>query len=319
MNATVAICAYSLLRWELFVDAVRSVVAQLREGDDCLIVIDHNEEFDRRASAEFASHPSIRIINNAAEPGISGARNTAVAEGRGEIIAFLDDDAVAGPDWMNRVRAVLSEQGVIGVGTAAVPAWPDGRRPDWFPPEFDWVVGCTYRGLPTKAAAVRNVIGAAMAFRREAFSAVGGFSSVVGRVGAAPTGCEETEFCIRLLQARPSDRIMFLPEVSVDHRVTLERTRLRYFLTRCAGEGRSKARVSRLVGAGDGLSSERRYVASVLPRAFVRELGRGLHGRLAGWQAAALIVTGVAVTGGAYLAARLLPHRSPDPRPVAAS
>ena len=64
------------------------------------------------------------------------------------------------------------------------------------------MVGCSYTGLPTRRADVRNVIGAAMAFRREAFTLAGTFSDLVGRVGTTPTGCEETELCIRLRKAK---------------------------------------------------------------------------------------------------------------------
>jgi GT2 family glycosyltransferase len=314
-NATVVVCTYSSARWELLVDAVGSVLGQLIDGDDLVVVIDHNPELLVRVQAAFGDRPSVQVLANRAERGISGARNTAVSVSRGEIVAFLDDDAIAGPDWLSRIREALTSPQVLGVGTAAVALWPDRQRPSWFPPEFDWVVGCTYEGLPKRPAPVRNVIGASMAFRREAFGQVGGFSTVVGRVGAVPTGCEETELCIRIRQSSPGSTILFLPDVSVQHRVARERVATGYFLRRCIGEGRSKAWVTQLVGAGDGLSSERDYVASVLPRGLARELRRALRGRLSGYAAAALIVAGLAATACSYLvcrAVRLRPFGRPD-------
>jgi GT2 family glycosyltransferase len=304
-TATVAICAYTLRRWDDLTQAVDAVVAQLRADDECVLVIDHNPELLARASAEFARYRAVRVVPNASGQGLSGARNTAIAEGRGDVVAFLDDDAVAGATWLAEVLAALGGTDVLGVGTAALPGWPGEHRPAWFPPEFDWVVGCSYGGLPTERSEVRNVIGAAMAFRREAFAFVGTFSDVVGRIGTTPTGCEETELCIRLRLARPGTRIMYLPDVAVRHRVTPERLRVSYFVRRCFGEGLSKARVSRLVGANDGLASERTYVSAVLPRAFGRELGRALRGRLAGLAAATLIVTGVGCAGLGYGYGRL--------------
>jgi hypothetical protein len=144
-----------------------------------------------------------------------------------------------------------------------------------------------------------------MAFRREVFDLAGTFSTDVGRIGLTPTGCEETELCIRLRQIRPSALITYAPDVTVSHRVTEDRVRRRYFLRRCLGEGRSKARVSRLVGAGDALLSERAYVRSVLPKAFLRELRRGLRGDLAGLAAATFIVLGVLGAGVGYVEVRL--------------
>jgi GT2 family glycosyltransferase len=304
-TATVAICAYSMARWPDIRAAVASVVAQLRAGDECILVVDHNDELLARATETFAAHQGVRVIASAGERGLSGARNTAVAESKGKIIAFLDDDAVAGADWLEQIGAALAEPDVWGAGTAALPAWPNGRRPTWFPPEFDWVVGCSYQGLPTETAQVRNVIGAAMAFRREVFELAGNFSSVVGRIGVAPTGCEETELCIRLRQLRPGAVITYLPQVAVRHRVTPDRVRGRYFLRRCLGEGRSKARVSKLVGSDDALHSERAYVRSVLPRAVLRELRRAMRGEPAGIAAATFIVLGVVMAGIGYVEATL--------------
>jgi cellulose synthase/poly-beta-1,6-N-acetylglucosamine synthase-like glycosyltransferase len=248
----------------------------------------------------------VRVVANTAARGLSGARNTAIEASRGALIAFLDDDAVASGQWLDRMRAALRDEHVMAVGTAALPEWPTGVRPAWLPPEFDWVVGCSYLGLPTVATDVRNVIGAGMAFRREAFDFAGRFSTAVGRIGTAATGCEETELCIRLRAARPGARVAYLPDVAVSHRVTPDRLRLRYFMRRCFGEGLSKARVARLVGSDAGLSTERRDVTAVLPRGVARELVRGLRGQWAGWLAAALIVSGVLVTGCAYAAGRLL-------------
>ena len=84
---------------------------------------------------------------------------------------------------------------VIGAGGAATPAWA-AEPPSWFPVEFYWVVGCSYRGLPERRAVVRNPLGCNMAFRKRAFSQVGGFRSDFGRVGANPIGVEETEFSL---------------------------------------------------------------------------------------------------------------------------
>jgi glycosyltransferase involved in cell wall biosynthesis len=305
-TASVAICAYSTARWADLQLSVRSVVDQLRPGDECVVVIDHNEELLAMAVAVLSRHSAVRIVASSGERGLSGARNTAIAESRGDVVAFLDDDAAAGEGWLLQMVEALAEDDVLGVGTAAIPRWPAQARPGWFPPEFDWVIGCSYRGLPTERAHVRNVIGVAMAFRREVFDLAGTFSTDVGRVGLAPTGCEETELCIRLRQARPSSLITYLPDVTVSHRVTTDRVRLGYFFRRCLGEGRSKARVSRLVGAGDALMSERSYVRSVLPKAMLRELRRALRGDIAGLGAATMIVLGVLLAGSGYVAVRAI-------------
>ena len=60
-----------------------------------------------------------------------------------------------------------------------------------------------------------------------------------------------------------------------------------------------------MVGAADGLASERTYVTSTLPRGVRREVRRGLRGDFGGWSTSALIIAGTLVTGCAYLRGRL--------------
>ena len=74
----------------------------------------------------------------------------------------------------------------------------DRKRPRWLAEELDWIVGCTYKGMPETKAVVRNPIGANMAFRREVFDVAGKFRSEVGRYGKKLLGSEETELCMRL-------------------------------------------------------------------------------------------------------------------------
>ena len=170
-----------------------------------------------------------------------------------------------------------------------------GERPRWLPSEFLWVVGCSYRGLPGAAAAVRNLIGANMSFRRAAIVRAGGFDPGLGRVGSVPLGCEETDLCIRLQLAEPEAIISYDPAAVVRHMVPVERTTLRYYFARCRAEGRSKAAVTRRVGRHAGLASERAFVRRTLPAGVRRALADAAPGR------AAAIVAGLAVTATGYL------------------
>jgi len=56
------------------------------------------------------------------------------------------------------------------------------------PPELGWVVGCSFTGQPTEPAEVRNVMAAAMSFRRDLVRELGGFAEWIGRIGTTPFG-----------------------------------------------------------------------------------------------------------------------------------
>lgn len=283
--------------------ASAAALEQLSEGDELLIVIDNNRELLDLTATDLRSKPSsatlVSVIPSENTRGLSGARNTGVAVARGELVLFLDDDAIPRPGWLASLTEPFTDPGVIGVGGVAAPAW-EHEPPTWLPDEFLWVVGCSYRGLPRDSREIRNPIGANMAFRRSVVLQTGGFTDGLGRVGRTPLGCEETEFSIRAARAT-GGRIIQQPASVVDHLVPSDRLRLRYFIKRCWAEGISKAIVSRLIGSNMGLASERRYTTHILPAAVVAGLRDGVTGDSAGFRRAAAIVGGFLVTAAGYL------------------
>ncbi|MGW2120373.1 glycosyltransferase [Streptomyces sp. NPDC001758] len=304
-GVSVVICAYTEDRWEDLLAAVASVRAQSRPALETLLVVDHHQALLDRLDKEYEDHKGtgeVRVLANAGPRGLSAGRNTGIAASRGGIVAFLDDDAVAERDWLRHLAEGYADPRVMAVGGRTEPVWASGRRPGWFPEEFDWVVGCTYRGLPRGRVRVRNVLGGNASFRREAFDAAGGFATGIGRDGnKRPLGGEETELCIRLGRARPDAVLLIDDRAVIHHRVPEAREHFRYFRTRTYAEGLSKALVARSVGARKGLESERRYTTRVLPAGVVRGLRDAVLARPGGAGRAGAIVAGVLAAAGGYL------------------
>ena len=296
-TVSVIICAYTEARWTELEKAVGSVQACLPNPDEIILVIDHNPALLVTAEGAFTQ---VKVIPNLETRGLSGARNSGVKAAHGDILVFMDEDAWPEEGWLERLLAAYEDPQVIGAGGAILPAWAEGR-PAWFPEEFDWVVGCTYRGMPTQTSPIRNLIGANMSFHRSAFQVTGGFQHSVGRVGSFPAGGEETEFSIRLRQQRPEGKLLYIPEARVQHRVPPGRGQWSYFASRCYAEGQSKALVAQMVGAQDGLGSERAYTLRTLPKGVLRGLAQAFGGDLTGLQRAAAILAGLALTTAGYL------------------
>jgi GT2 family glycosyltransferase len=297
----VVICAYSLERWDALVAAVASVAAQGSRAREIVVVIDHNEELRERAAGELDAG----VIANDGRRGLAGARNAGVAATAAPIVAFLDDDALAQPDWLEQLLTGYAERPqALGVGGSIEPDWEAGR-PVWFPEEFDWVVGCSYRGLPSAPAVVRNLIGANMSVRRGALEAVGGFREELGRLPSGAGAVEETDFCIRVQERFPERPWVYWPAARVSHTVPAARSNWAYFRARCLNEGLAKAAMVAGTGARTGLESERRYVRRVLPAGVARGLARGLRADAGGPLRAGTIVLGLAYTTAGYLRGRL--------------
>ena len=302
---SVVICAYTEQRWDDLVAAVESLRVQTHSPDEIILVIDHNTALATRVGREI---PDVTCVENHGQQGLSDARNAGLAVARGDVVAFLDDDAEAEPGWLALLAESYADPAVVGVGGFAEPDWAEGR-PGWFPREFDWVVGCTYRGMPETASPVRNLIGCNMSFRREVFEDLGGFTTGIGRLGTRPVGCEETELCIRIGQRRPGSVILFDPRALVHHHVPGTRGTWAYFRARCYAEGLSKAAVSALVGSAQGLASERTYTRRTLPKGVVAGLASGVRGEAGGFGRAAAIVAGVGIAAVGYGLGRLQPRR----------
>ncbi|WP_326724117.1 glycosyltransferase [Streptomyces sp. NBC_00243] len=298
---SVVVCVYTEDRWEDILAAVSSVGAQSLPALETLLVVDHNAALLERLTREYKETDGVRVLANAGPRGLSAGRNTGIAAARGGIIAFLDDDAVAERDWLRYFASGYADPRVMAVGGRTMPIWASGRRPAWFPEEFDWVVGCTYRGLPPGRVQVRNVLGGNASFRRTAFDAAGGFATGIGRDGdKRPLGCEETELCIRLTRARPDAILLIDDRAVIHHRVPEAREHFAYFRTRAYAEGLSKALVARSVGADKGLESERRYTTRVLPAGVARGLRDAVLARPGGAGRAGAIVAGVLTAAGGY-------------------
>ena len=152
-------------------------------------------------------------------------------------------------------------------------------------------------------------MGCNMSLRRTVLAAVGGFDTGLGRHGDNQLGCEETELCIRAGQLFPDGVFLHEPAAVVHHHVPGQRASWRYFRDRCRAEGISKAGVARRVGRSAALASEAGYVRRVLPTGVLTNLGRSLHGDLAGVARAGAIVAGLGLTATGFLSARWAPRR----------
>jgi hypothetical protein len=264
-----------------------------------VIAIDHNPELLAKATREF---PEVTVVANTVSRGASVTRNTGVAASHGQVLAFLDDDAVAQPNWLDVLLQPLADPSVVGVGGRLEPLWKTSR-PRWFPLEFDWVVGCSYLGMPENTTPVRNVWSNNMAIRRDAFDAIRGFRDGFGKIGAHSQP-EDTDLCLRAATYNGGGLWIYEPQAVACHQVPADRATLKFFLKRCYNEGRGKAALASLNGVTESTSAERRYVRDVLPYGFIRGFLEVVRGEVSGTVRSLAIVMGISLATAGYLAGR---------------
>lgn len=197
---------------------------------DEIIVVDADPR--RTAEAVVTANPTVHYVHFENGVGkMTEARNIGLRESRGDVVAYLDDDANATSRWSDRLYRIFNEQPGVGAlggttlqngrGGSGISPCQIARISTWgdFTGHFDESVH--------EAIEVDHLIGCNMAFRTRAIRGVGGFCSYF-----RDSCCtyEEVDLAIRLKNAGWS--IWFDPEVRVDHcpgeRITGPRFTARY-------------------------------------------------------------------------------------------
>ncbi len=109
-TVAVIVCAYTLDRLDDLIDCIDSLHGQSTAPDELVCVVDHNDVLAtrlRRLASERAW--SLDVIASEEPRGLSGARNTGVAATTSELALFIDDDAVADPDWLEELVAPFAD------------------------------------------------------------------------------------------------------------------------------------------------------------------------------------------------------------------
>jgi hypothetical protein len=308
-SVSVVIPAWNWDRREELARCLRAIEAQTLAPAETIVVIDHNEKLLEWTRKSF---PQVEAAANRHERGVVGARNTGVELAGGDVIVLTDDDTEAEPTWIENLAFCFDDPDIVGVTGELIPNWA-GAAPRWFPTEFYWVFGCSYTGLPTEIAPVRNPIAANMAVRSRQLREVGGFRQGVapqeiryrGVIIAGGHALEDTELGIRIGQRWPEMSWLYQPHATVRHAVTGEQSTLGYLVRRSFEEGSSKAHLAQTMGAQEGLSSERRYVSVVLPLGVARGIGQTLRGDRQGALRSGAIVVGLLSSGLGFLVGSL--------------
>ncbi len=299
MRVSVVICTYADNRYDDFVEAAESVLAQSHDPVELVAVVDGNEELSERARERFGDRENVLVHCNDENRGLSYSRTRGVERASGDIIAFLDDDAVAAADWVEQLLVGYEETDALAVGGRMVPDWVAGR-PTHLPEEFLWLVGANYERRLEPWTEVRNTLGSNLSFRREVFEEVGGFDEQVGLTGDDQIQAEETELCIRMYEAFGRG-VLYNPDAVAKHKVFAYRTETAWLLRRAFWQGYSKRAVETLgsEGPGDAESDFLRHLAAEAVPDRLRGLVR--NPAVAGVQQLVMLFALTAAVGFGYL------------------
>jgi GT2 family glycosyltransferase len=203
-----------------------------------LLVIDNAPSTSATAHLVQRQYPHIRYVCEPT-PGLNWARNRAITEAHGDILAYTDDDVIVDAHWVRALSRVFAEQAeVMAVTGLVVPYELETEAQQLFERYGGFGRGFdphTYRVDHNRGA--RDLFhihpgkfgtGANMAYRRSVFAHVGPFDPALD-VGTVTNGGGDLEMFFRVLQA--GHALAYEPSALVRHRHRRDYAQLRTQIT----------------------------------------------------------------------------------------
>ena len=298
MKVSVVVCTYTMDRYDVFTAAVESALAQTHEPIEVVLVIDGNREVYEHAVDDFGDRANVVVHDNDENRGISYSRTKGAELASGEIVAFIDDDGVAEPEWIEKHVERYVETDAVAVAGYVAPNWRN-EKPDFFPEEFYWLGGCTETGFAEDGEEVRNGYGSNVSYKRDVFLDVGGYDVNTGRKGDRHIQAHEAPVGIRIREAYGKG-VVYVEDAVVHHTLFAYRGEFRWLVFRSFWQGFSKRVMELLYPGAQG--NESAFLKDLVVRALPSRAKRAVVERSTKpVQEAVAIVVFTAAVGLGYL------------------
>jgi O-antigen biosynthesis protein len=221
-KVSVIVCCYNAAAT---LDECLASLGKLAYPDYEVIVIDDGSKDNTHLIAERHKMQCIRVPNG----GLSKARNLGIETSKGEIVAFIDSDAYADPDWLYYMVTALEEHKASAVG-----------GPNLSPPQDGFIAQCVDQspGNPTAVLIdnerAEHIPGCNMAYRKDVFNIAGNFDEQHRAAG------DDVDLCWRILIT--NQKIVYHPSAVVWHH---RRPTIRAYLRQQKGYGYAEAHLQR--------------------------------------------------------------------------
>lgn len=230
--------------------AIDSLLAQDQDAFEIIVVDNASRDRTRAVVESRLPHPRLHYIYEA-QLGLSVARNTGAQAAQGEILAYLDDDAIASPGWLRQLHQAYqaNEQLAIAGGKVTL-IWPEqvSTPPNWLSQDLSGALGTYDLGDQPVAITQPGLTprGLNYSIRRTFLEQIGGFDLKLGRIGQNLLSNEELHMTQLALAA--GWQVFYLPDALVAHHVAPERLQPSWFLNRGWWQGVSECYREQLSG-----------------------------------------------------------------------
>lgn len=265
------ICTYK--RYDLLKKAIESLISQSISPSEYEILIIDNTPNAKLGEGKifyekYNDIPNLRYLFEDI-PGLSNARNVGIQESSSEIIAFLDDDAIASKNWLEEIVLGFRSFEKVGVvGGKIAPIW-EQDRPSWLVDDLKGYVSVVDWGGRLRIASDEEwFAGANIAFKKSLLEECGGFSTSLGRVGAGNVLLSNEEIQVLNYIKENGYQAVYAPEASVDHLVEKSRISRDWFRRRVSWQAASDFIMDSNITderISNELNNLRKYLSSLEP------------------------------------------------------
>lgn len=198
--------------------AIESLLNQDHPDFEVIVVDNASSDRTQEVIKSLQPHPRLKSVY---EPvtGLSVARNTGAKNASGEILAYLDDDAIATPSWLTVLSRAYAENDKLAIAGGKVTLiWPtDITPPPWLSEGLAGNLGAYDLGdSPVLITQPGNTPrGLNYSLRRSFLEEIGGFDPNLGRVGKKLLSNEE--LVMTELALKSGWQVSYIPEALVAH------------------------------------------------------------------------------------------------------
>lgn len=239
---SVIICSYN--RADYIIGAVESLYHQTLDKNRFDVFVVDNNSIDNTGDMVqryISDHPDFDLhYLTETRQGASFARNTGAAFAKSPLLCFMDDDAIAEKEYLERiVNFFPSHSDAAGLGGRIIPKYIP-EEPEWMSHFVSSLVGnFDYSDHRTVFKEGKYPLESNMIVRKEDFNAIGGFNvELPGVKGTLRIGGEGKDFFYRLQAS--GKKIYYDPDVIVHHIVEVKKLTPHYMYRVASGIGRGE-------------------------------------------------------------------------------
>lgn len=238
---SITVCTYN--RADVLPKCLESLVDQTTTPElfEVLIIDNNSTDGTKKIALDFCGKNTNFKYIFEEKQGLSHARNRAIDEAQGGYLAYIDDDAIADKEWLEKIGSTIQNNKDIAAFGGPIYPWYNKEKPKWFKDEFATYSWGEQHFQLTEQNCPFGLSGSNMIFKKDVLAKYNGFSAEYGMNGDKIAFGEES--CLFNKMLKNNENIQYFPEIFVYHLVSDKSYSLKDAFKRSIQNGKAIAQI----------------------------------------------------------------------------